>query len=434
PTLASDEGPRVVESAGPIVEYAGWLSVVWGDGEPGTGYTTQRYWLEVDADQSVELQFDDKTLRAAGGALALNRQRVVVRGSPMTSNTASFDADRAAPALLLVESVQVEQPGGDASVASVMAGAGEAVIGTQRWISILCKFSDVATEPKTLSFFQNMYADTYPGLGHYWREQSFNKINLLGSGAVGWFTLPKPRSYYVYDMNGDGQSDADVDRLANDCTAVADSVVYFPNYKGINLMFNDRLGCCALGGGRRLNRDGQNRYYSITWEPPWGYANMSVMAHEMGHGFGLPHSSGNYGQVYDNQWDVMSDTWTGCNRPQGEHPVYGCLGQHTISYHKDLLGWITPTLIYTVTPSSQVTLALDNLVTPVGNYLMVKLPQGSPTRFKTIEARKLTGYDSSLPGMAVIVHDVDTTRREPAHVVDIDNNGNTGDAGAMWTP
>ncbi len=431
PTLASGEAPRLVESAGPVVETAGWLSVVWGDGEPGTGHATQRYWLELGPDESVELHIDDKTLRSAGGALALNRRRVVVQGSLLASNATPLDADPAAPAILQVESVRLERPGRDASAAGVMAG--EAVTGTQRWISILCKFSDVATEPQNLAFFQAMYADTRPGLGHYWREQSFNKINLLGSGAVGWLTLPQPRSYYIYDTTGDGTPDANLKRLADDCTGVADSAVYFPDYTGVNLMFNANLDCCAWGGGRYLNLDGQNRYYSMTWEPPWGYANIGVMAHEMGHGFGLPHSSGDYGEVYDNQWDVMSGATAGCNRAQGRDPTYGCLGQHTISYHKNLLGWITPTLVYTVTPASRVTLTLDNLATPAGNYLMVRLPQGSSTRFKTIEARQLTGYDSSLPGTAVIVHDVDTTRPEEAHIVDIDGNGNTGDAGAMWT-
>ena len=39
-----------------------------------------------------------------------------------------------------------------------------------------------------------------------------------------------------------------------------------------------------------------------------------------------------------------------------------------------------------------------------------------------------------LPGQAVIIHDVDTSRSIPAHVVDIDNNGNTSDAGAVWSP
>jgi hypothetical protein len=38
--------------------------------------------------------------------------------------------------------------------------------GSQAWISILCNFSDSASEPRVLSYFQNMYADSYPGLGH----------------------------------------------------------------------------------------------------------------------------------------------------------------------------------------------------------------------------------------------------------------------------
>ena len=37
-----------------------------------------------------------------------------------------------------------------------------------------------------------------PGLDHYWRELSFNNINLAGSVVRGWYTLPQPRSYYVH--------------------------------------------------------------------------------------------------------------------------------------------------------------------------------------------------------------------------------------------
>jgi len=37
----------------------------------------------------------------------------------------------------------------------------------QPYVSILCKFSDVAVEPKNLAFFQGMYASTFPGLDHY---------------------------------------------------------------------------------------------------------------------------------------------------------------------------------------------------------------------------------------------------------------------------
>jgi hypothetical protein len=128
---------------------------------------------------------------------------------------------------------------------------------------------------------------------------------------------------------------------AQDCTGVANPTVNFSPYIGINLMFNDVLDCCAWGGGWYGCLDGICKVWSMTWEPPWGYENVGVIAHETGHGFGLPHSSGNYGQTYDNQWDLMSDLWSPCGRGATD-PVYGCLGQHTISYHKDLLGWIEP--------------------------------------------------------------------------------------------
>ena len=50
----------------------------------------------------------------------------------------------------------------------------------------------------------------------------------------------------------------------------------------------------------------------MTWLPPWGYESQGPVAHEMGHGFGLPHSSGPYNATYDSRWDVMSDVWGNC--------------------------------------------------------------------------------------------------------------------------
>ena len=404
----------------PAVMLTGWLTVIWGDGEPGSGYSTKEYWLNQESGEVTVLLIDDKLISAAGGLLAVNGKRVTVSG-PLRLAAAG-----AGPTTLQVESLTLLET--DMSAAGVSAGQGIATTGNQRWISILCKFSDVPAEPNPLSYFQDMYRSTRPGLDHYWRELSYNKVNLLGSTAVGWFTLPRPRSYYV-------GSTTNLDQLANDCINAADSAVFFPDYQGINLMFNERIGCCAWGGWSFLDRDGQYRRYGITWLPPWGYQNISVVAHEMGHAFGLPHSSGPYNTAYDSQWDVMSSPSGNCNRSGGRDNTFGCLGQHTIAFHKNMLGWITPTLIYTVTPFSQVVITLTNIAAPVpGRYLMVRLPQGSPNRFKTIEARRRIGYDTPLPGDAVIIHDVDTTRWDRwAQVVDIDNNGNPNDDGAMWT-
>ncbi|MCZ7624917.1 MAG: hypothetical protein M5R38_02920 [Candidatus Methylomirabilis sp.] len=180
--------------------------------------------------------------------------------------------------------------------------------------------------------------------------------------------------------------------------------------------------------------DGQTKSYNVTWLPPWGYENHGVIGHEMGHGFGLPHSSGPYSATYDSRWDVMSDVWDNC---WPEHPEYGCIGVHTIAYHKDFLGWVPSVRRYVALPGSNTTIELERLGQPsTTGYLMAKIPLGgSATQFYTVEARQKVGYDGPLPDSAVVIHFVDTTRWDrDAQVVDTDNNGNPNDAGAMWLP
>ncbi|HXJ79786.1 MAG TPA: hypothetical protein VMS64_14030, partial [Candidatus Methylomirabilis sp.] len=139
--------------------------------------------------------------------------------------------------------------------------------------------------------------------------------------------------------------------------------------------------------------------------------------------------------TYDSRWDVMSDIWDNC--PPYD-PQYGCVGPHTISYHKDLLGWIPAVQKYVPAPNSSRTITMERLGQPTSttNYLMAQLPIGaSTTQFYTVEVRRFAGYDTKLPGEAVVIHKVDTTRSDRnAQVVDTDGNGNPNDSGAMWLP
>ena len=251
--------------------------------------------------------------------------------------------------------------------------------------------------------------------------------------AYGWFDLPSPRSAYVYDMDGDGSIDADLDALFTDCTAAATASVDFPAFQGINMVFNADLDGPAWGGSRYATLDGVAKVWRVTWEPPWAYADVSVIAHEMGHGFGLPHSSGSYGATYDNVWDVMSKDRYGC---PPRDAIYGCTGQHTIAYHKDLLGWIPSARKVAVAFGAPATVTLERLAQPTGtNPLMVSVSAGTPDgKFFTAEVRRRVGYDAKLPPDAVVIHEVIPGRSDdrPAHVIDIDGNGDTSDAGAMW--
>ena len=320
----------------------------------------------------------------------------------------------------------------------------EPLSGSQAWVTILCRFADATNiTPHPVSFYEKLTESPYPGLGHYWKELSYGNIpDLAGSLVVGWYNLPRPRSYYLY-RNEAGAENFKLDRAVEDCTAVADADVFFPDFDGINLLFNhsDARSAFSRGGSERLTLDGQTRFYGVTWIHPSHVENEYhyVVAHEMGHGLGLLHSSGPYGQddlsfsptTYDSDWDVMSR-----GKSQSPYPGYGNLGVHTIAYHKDFLGWIPPARKYVAAPNSTHTITLERLAQPgAEGYLMAQIPIGeSPTDFYTVEARLFAGYDDGIPDEAIVIHKVDTTREDRlAQVVDVDNNGDPNDAGAMWT-
>jgi hypothetical protein len=293
--------------------------------------------------------------------------------------------------------------------------------GSSPYVSILCKFSDKPNEPADLTYFLNMYANNWPGLDHHWRRQSYDLVDLVGSTAVGWFTLPHTRDFYTGLVSG-GNYGSMLTALYNDCTGVAAGSVNLADFEGVNLMFNDTFGPYAWGG-----------WGGVTWEPPWGWQNVGIIAHEMGHAFGLPHSNNadNDGSPYDNPWDVMSDTWGWAVG----HGTYGTLGKHTIATHKDWLGWIAPSRRVEVTAPGGHVFDLDHLtLAGTANLHLVKVPIPGTSRYYTIEVRDRVDYDGNLPGFAVILHEVNPSRPEPAWLVDLDNPANGADAGAMWLP
>jgi M6 family metalloprotease-like protein len=378
----------------------------------------RKFVLHTDHGADLELALDDRVVASVGGARKINGRRVELTLSPGVGEDLQFAAQRR----VAVRSLRVVN---DPRTKAAAGPSAQAVTGTQKWISILCKFSDVSSEPRNLSYFQGMYSSSYPGLDYYWREISYDKANVAGSGAVAWVTLPHPVGHYYSSSGGD------TDALLADCTAAADSMVYFPDYVGINMMFNAEFGPYAWGGTARVTRDGVTRYYRVTWEPPWGYANMGVIAHEMGHGFGLPHSNNadGDGSPYDNPWDVMSDSWNYVVYDS----TYGKLGKGTIGYHRDILGWIDGARKIDIDSPGIYNVTLDHLTLAATNNLrLVNVHIPGSNRHYTAEVRDQVSFDSNLPDFAVVIHEVDPGRREDAWLVDIANTSNGADEGAMW--
>ena len=421
----------------------GWFSFIVADYPPESGLAPEiTYTLTEDSGARHELLIDIALMQPLGGPMALNRQRVTVEGEWEEVGPEATEKFRVS-FIALAPSPSAASPGGTLAPDVFPAeppppGAALPAVddrrhlrGSQAWVTILCRFADATDEtPYPVEYYETIME----GLDPYWREVSYGNINLTGSVVVGWYNLPQPQSYY------EGTSSYDTQKMAEDCTTAAEADVFFPDFDGVNITFNRKfaLYSAALGGGQILTLDGEMHVWAMTWLPP--HTSPGVWAHEMGHGFGLPHSSGPYGQhdppagptTYDSRWDVMSGG-AYCGPPD---PESDCLAVHTIAYHKDVLGWIPPARKYVAAPNRTQTITLERLAQPGSEgYLMAQIPIGdSTTDFYTVEARLFAGYDEEIPDEAVIIHKVDTTRGDRlAQVVDIDNNGDPNDEGAMWT-
>jgi len=419
----------------------GRLALHWGDPAPVARQQKAlpaRLRAVLLADDGRRIPLDPvQAKRAAVDLYALANRRVAVSLPALAQGVSARErfADAIVPADRLAEAAP--------ALGGKQVAAAAAVMGNTRWVTLMCKFSDIATEQKNQAFFASQYGNAVGQLGHYWSEVSYGQINLAGSSAYGWFALPKPRSGYVTMV--DGKEDADLDRLFQDCVTAADAQVDFTGVQGINMMFNGDLDGYAWGGGACAMMDGARRCPRATWNPPWSFANLAPLAHEMGHGYGLPHSDNSDGDddTYDNPWDVMSDGW----RNAVSDPVYGTRPKHINMIQRDRLGWVASARKWVVpaglSGSWQFELEYAALADGTGRQLVVlNTPDQIDPAFTvsyTLEARNRTGtYEGGLAGTAVIVHRVrgGTAYSEdadfpPANVAN--NEGSMFKVGETWS-
>lgn len=369
-------------------------------------------WLDMGPGKRIALDVA-QAQRAAGDLYALANRRVAVsyetRANIAATSSKVMSASAATPSISTIVPTDTLPARALATGADGRVMAAAPVLGATRWITLMCRFADIATEQKPRSYFQAQYGNAPGQLGHYWSEVSYGQINLAGSSAHGWYALPKPRSAYLADVNG--KQKAQLSELFADCAAAADADVDFAGIQGVNLMFNGELDGNAWGGGACTTLDGVYTCTRVTWSPPWSFANLAPLAHEMGHGYGLPHSNNSDGDsdTYDNPWDVMSDAW----RNATTDATYGLLPKHPNMYQRERLGWLPASRKRVIAADNRETLefVLDaGSVLKTGNTQLVVLalpaqPDPYRTVIYTLEARRRTGtYESNLAGDAVIIH------------------------------
>src|SRR5687768_14742968 len=168
------EPVSVLAQSGSPVTITGSIAVVWGDGGPDSKVSKGPIYFLTEKNKSpVIIELSQELEKSLGGTPRLLKKQVTVQG-----NWILPPGQAKKTPILQVEAIQFHQG----------TELPRAISGPQPWVSILCKFADISNEPNSLPYFQGMYGSTYPGLDHYWRQQSFNIINMNGSSAAGWFT------------------------------------------------------------------------------------------------------------------------------------------------------------------------------------------------------------------------------------------------------
>lgn len=381
----------------PAITISGWVTVTWSDTttQPeSAGFSAalgspngNRWTLLLDAGLS------------SNSLLNVNGQYVTVSGTVTPGNV---------DPTLTVQTIRPARLDG-----AILAA--QPATTTGRWIALLCAFADLP-DGEPLGVYQTMMGDAFPGMGDFWREVSYGKVNISGSTAAGWFRLPEPRAAYFPN----DQPRIDQERARKDCIAAADSQVDFSQFVGVNLIFNgsrnERDFGPFIGGTERLTLDGVSKVFGVTWMPAMaGFFHHPGLAHEMGHSFGLPHSRDTANpNPYSNPWDLMSDAHCSASFDA----TYQCLGKHIIAAYKDRLGWLPAERIVTVASGTQTEVTLEALAQlPAANYLMARIPIKGTNRYYTVEARQRMGYDRSLSKDRLVIHEVDPGRPEPAHFI-----------------
>src|SRR5262249_46169764 len=139
--------------------------------------------------------------------------------------------------------------------------------GAQKTLVILVNFQDLATQPYSTSTAYNV---TFTSASNFYLNNSFQRTWLTGD-VTGWHTIPV------------SSATCDTNSIQNYGLQAAQNAGFVPsNYNHIVYAF-PQISACSFWGLSNIGGNPSNSWINGSYQ-------LMVVAHELGHGFGLYHS------------------------------------------------------------------------------------------------------------------------------------------------
>jgi len=271
------------------------------------------------------------------------------------------------------------------------------------WAIILCKYNDKPNEIRPRTFYEDFFINNgMGGVCDYWREVTLNALDLTTSEVFGWFTMNHPSADSDH-LTYPGERYKLVQWGKDAAIANGINLASFGNRILVIQNYGNDHGAAGIG-------------VVIVHKDP-NLIEVGFICHEMGHGFGLPHSfSSNPDFEYGDGWDIMSFATT---TPLFDIKFRGAEGKASIGLNArnlEALGALPSRRVFSIQlPNFSESINLDPLnQIPMGNhgFLVVKIlpsatqPNRNNDSIYTIEFRIKAGWDKAIPQNAIIIHEV----------------------------
>lgn len=276
-----------------------------------------------------------------------------------------------------------------ASCAHVLAEESPAnpAFGEQKTVVLLVNFADRATEPLTPAA---AHALVFGEVGDFYWEASYGRTLLVGD-THGWFTVPVSR-----DTCNPQLVAAEADKAA--AAAGIDLAAY-----DRRIYLSPQNACSATGYNSGIGLPSRTSLFTDAY-------NARVVAHELGHNFGLSHS-----QALDCGATVLGGDCRRVSYGDAADTMGSGATPHFNAFQKELLGWLgssgQPELTH-VSASGRYRIA--PLSTPGAASKALRLPRAidpltGEMNYYYVEYRQPVGFDAVLAGagnlaQGVLVH------------------------------